>query len=111
MISAQNIFQKTGANWEVKAGVDGKLTAANGTHINAKTHTETAPDNIHMNGPTAAIATDATSPNRVPQHEPWQGHENLNPAEFTPDKTVSSTGATEPTATSTTIFDTFKKQT
>jgi hypothetical protein len=62
-----------------------------------------------MNGPTAAKATAATEateatvseeskiieevalaalfPARVPQHEPWSGHENWDPAAVTPDKT------------------------
>ena len=73
-----------GRNICLKAGKDGRISAKN-THINAtQTHTETAPDAIHMNGPTA---TPAYTPLRTPQHEPWFGHENLNPVEFTPSKT------------------------
>ena len=37
-----------------------------------------------MNGPTA---TKAYKANRIPQAEPWAGHENLDPASFTPAKT------------------------
>jgi hypothetical protein len=55
-----------------------------------------------MNGPAAATAgaadpaTEAVEavlpikakfPQRVPQHEPWNGHENWNPIETAPDKT------------------------
>lgn len=29
----------------------------------------------------------ASIPSRVPEHEPWIGHENLSPLDFTPDKT------------------------
>ena len=37
-----------------------------------------------------SAATAANVPTRVPQHEPWLGHENLNPAAFTPDNTDGS---------------------
>ena len=49
-----------------------------------------------MNGPEASAASAATQatvavsakfPQRVPQHEPWKGHENWNPPAVTPDKT------------------------
>ena len=38
--------------------------------------------------PTAPTSgEDAKTPKRVPEHEPWQGHESLNPTEVTVDKT------------------------
>jgi hypothetical protein len=44
-----------------------------------------------MNGPSASAASDAKPAPRVPQHEPWSGHENLH------NKTAKN------------ILDTFKK--
>jgi len=82
--AGRDIIMKAGNNICLTAGNDGRITAAAGTHINSKTHTETAPDGINMNGPTA---TPAYPPFRTPQHEPWTGHENLNPLEFVPEKT------------------------
>ena len=80
----RDIIMSAGRNICLKAGNDGRITAAEGVHINAKTHTETAPDGINMNGP---AATPAYGPMRTPQHEPWFGHENLAPTEHTADKT------------------------
>ena len=80
----RDIIMSAGRNICLKAGNDGRITAAEGVHINAKTHTETAPDGINMNGPTAAPAY---GPMRTPQHEPWLGHENLAPSEHTAEKT------------------------
>lgn len=74
-------------NFEVKAGNDGKLTYGGNSNIKAGgNHLETAA-RIDMNGPTAATATEALIPTRVPQAEPWAGHENLDPTLFVPDKT------------------------
>jgi len=36
---------------------------------------------------TPIVSLIAKIPSRVPQHEPWLQHENLNPAEYTPEKT------------------------
>jgi hypothetical protein len=67
-----------GANYEIKAGADGKLTVGGQSNIAAGgNHVETATQ-IHMNGPTASQAGNAIKAPRVPQHEPWAGHENLH---------------------------------
>lgn len=107
-ISNESIFATAGANMEIKVGVDGKISAGNNiettagantnitskgqSHINSATgHFETAAP-IHMNGPTAATASPAVKglfPQRVPQHEPWPGHENWNPPETVPEKTTA----------------------
>ena len=80
----RDIIMTAGRNICLKAGNDGRISAKN-THINAtQMHKETAPDAIHMNGPTA---TPAYTPLRTPQHEPWFGHENLDPKQFVPSKT------------------------
>jgi len=81
--------------WETSVGTN--ETKAGGNIV------ETAP-NIHMNGPTASTAPTAS---RIPQAEPWNGHENLNPTAHTPDKTVA--GSTAGTGVLKKILDTFKK--
>jgi len=81
--AGRNFNVKAGGDINLKAGGDGRIQAAN-THIKASTHTESAPGGINMNGPEAAPANE---PNRIPQHEPWGGHESFNPAAHTPEKT------------------------
>jgi hypothetical protein len=102
-------------NYEIKAEKDGKLTVGGTSHINAGgNHIETAAK-IHMNGPAAAKAVVAHIPNRIPQHEPWSEHENLDPANFTKEKTVAVAPGTKPLPTPaafntyTTTTDTFSK--
>ena len=82
------------------AKTDVKLQAAETMNLKSKTHQETA-DQIHMNsgGNPAKTADEAAEaleaekakpsavPKRIPEHEPWQGHESLNPTEVTVDKT------------------------
>jgi hypothetical protein len=84
-LSASLAFKATaGGNYEIKAGADGKLTAGGNTNINsAGNHLETAAA-IHMNGPGADSASDATKATRIPQVEPWSGHENLHGAALAP---------------------------
>jgi hypothetical protein len=78
-LNARGAFKATaGGNYEIKAGADGKLTTGGNSNIRAGgDHLETAA-NIHMNGPGAAAAGTATVAPRVPQAEPWAGHENLH---------------------------------
>lgn len=96
LTSAGYQHYKAGAEWVVNAG---------GTsNIKSSHHKETA-NRIDMNGPVAATASSADPaseaceaveavlpikakfPQRVPQHEPWFGHENWNPPEVVPEKT------------------------
>ena len=94
----------SGGNFETLTTGNTNITSSGNSNINSKGHYETA-NPIHMNGPVATKATAATEaseaaeaveavlpikakfPQRVPQHEPWQGHENWNPLETAPDKT------------------------
>jgi hypothetical protein len=78
-IKAGNNFNaKAGADYNIKAGADGKLTVGGQSNIKAGgNHVETAAQ-IHMNGPGADAAADAIDAPRVPEHEPWAGHENLH---------------------------------
>ena len=81
------------------------LTAGFNTSIlSGAEHRESAPA-IHMNtaanpatqaaeataASSAATAAAAPHPARVPEREPWASHENLNPLEFTPDRTQAIT--------------------
>lgn len=98
MKSGANIFQSAAANWEINVGADGKLTtggvadfsnggdfrvgAAN-THFTGGSHTITG--QVDMNGAPATApgsAAEAEVSPRVPEHEPWYGHENLHIEEY-----------------------------
>lgn len=91
----------TGANMNLHSDADSMFTATGKTNIKSAGHYETA-DVIHMNGPgataaaTAAQAGSANKPVRVPLHEPWFGHEHLDPEAVTPDATVAIPGDGEP---------------
>jgi hypothetical protein len=76
MKAGTSIFETAASNIELKAGADGKITAGGSTNIKSSHHKETA-GTIDMNGPAAATAGDAEPSARVPEHEPWAGHENL----------------------------------
>ena len=94
MKAGANIFQTSTANIELKAGADGKITtAANldfysggdtrsnaaNTHWTAGSHTTKG--TIEQNGPEPTAATESVEADpaqRVPEHEPWDGHENLH---------------------------------
>jgi len=101
MIVNESIFQSAGANLEIKVGADGKIQA--GGTINSLSGDDTyitaggtawidgGPD-VQLNGGGAATeAIKASFPQRVPQHEPWNGHENWNPPETEPEKTEAVT--------------------
>ena len=110
-----NFNATAGANYAIKAGADGMLTVGGSSNINAGgSHFETAGE-IHMNGPAAAQAAAAPKTTRIPQHEPWAGHENLDPTGVDASKTQSSTETAEETKPSafekyTTATDTFMKE-
>ena len=99
MIVNETIRQSAGQNLEIKVGVDGKIHA--GSSIQTLSGEDTivtaggtvwidgGPD-VQLNGGNAATeAEKAFFPQRVPQHEPWNGHENWNPPEVEPEKTDS----------------------
>lgn len=109
MIVNENIFQSAAGNLEIKVGVNGNITT--GAEINMKsgstfkntaggdfsigaTNTTISGGDINLNGPDAPEAAEsvkANFPQRVPQHEPWEGHENWNPPEAEPAKTEAVT--------------------
>jgi hypothetical protein len=86
--NTQSVF--VGADNNLLVVGDSKLTANGSTHIKSGSgHIETAA-RIDMNGP-AATAASAAKPTRkivrVPTHEPYKEHENLDPISVKPDKT------------------------
>lgn len=113
-------------NTKLVIGADGFITTKKNLNINTTgNHIETAAQ-IHMNGPTAVAAkvltTFANVQNegsvtsmmlRVPSHEPWPHHENLDPTNVKPDKTDRESGAAIPAPTTwkkySTTTDTFAK--
>jgi hypothetical protein len=105
MIVNGSIHQSAAGNMEIKVGANGNISA--GAEMNIKSggafkntaggnfsigaaNTTISGGDINLNGPAAEAAADAVKakfPQRVPQHEPWNGHENWNPIETAPDKT------------------------
>jgi hypothetical protein len=106
-----NYLHKIANNYDFKTGGYIYMTSGGSNETKAGGNiVETAPQ-IHMNGPTAATASDAseaelpkelkvhsvpdqegselfqTIMRRVPTHEPWPHHENLDPEKFKPEKT------------------------
>ena len=97
-------------NFNLNSAGTNNFTAGASTNIRSGgDHVETAA-NIHMNGPAAATAPKAA---RIPQHEPWAGHEHLDPMAHTQDKTGAVANPVAPTATYwkkyTTSIDTFRR--
>jgi hypothetical protein len=92
---------------ETVATTTTKITSGTTSHINSKTnHLETA-KKIYMNSKQAAEAAEPLKTiqvptelgetieaimARVPMHEPWPHHENLDPNAFTPNKTDRDAG-------------------
>ena len=82
--ASENFNATASANYEIKAGADGMLTTGGASNIHAGgDHIETAA-HIHMNGPGAASAGSAPKASRIPQAEPWSGHENLHGSKLGP---------------------------
>lgn len=93
MKAGANIFQTSAANWEIKVGADGKLTTAANLDLVSGADTRSQAANTHwtagshkyqgqidQNGPAPTApgeAAEADPSQRVPEHEPWDGHENL----------------------------------
>jgi hypothetical protein len=117
-------------NLELQSGVDTLITSKKISHINsAVKHVETAAK-IYMNDPGNIALTAIKLPTyfnptevegktvesillRVPTHEPWPLHENLNPADFVPSKTDIKIGTAASAPGKWTLYttptDTFKQ--
>jgi len=78
-------------DFELYADKNGKIRAGEDTNIYAGgNHKETTGEGgkIYMNSDNAAEeASRAHIPKRVPRHEPWKYHENLDPKAHVPDET------------------------
>lgn len=135
----QNIAVESIQNTQILVGQDSLITTkgqldlntANSNYFTAGTNTEikTGGDHIeqtggviHMNGPAATSALQAaplktfnlpTDENsimtRVPQHEPWPHHENLDPVEYTAQKTDRLTVSSVKNSVLVDSGDTFRK--
>lgn len=90
------------ASFDLNSSGDNKFSSGADTSIlSGGNHIETAA-RIDMNGPAAkpaepavpgsiaSLAKSALWPVRVPEHEPWKGHEHLDPLTFAPSNTQAS---------------------
>ena len=130
-LKAAEKFHSEGNEVESVSVNSTKITSGTTSHINSKTtHLETA-GKIYMNSSNKAVAAEAlttlqvptdqadtgetieTIMARVPTHEPWPHHENLDPLSFTTDKTDRETGTAPATPKAwkeySAITDTFDK--
>lgn len=77
-VTAENNINLTAkGDINLNASVNANITAGANSNIKSAHHFETA-GKIDMNGPAATAAIVAP---RVPEHEPWAGHENLHETE------------------------------
>lgn len=107
--AGEKFHAESGAAWEALSGADTFVTTSGTTHINSGgNHLETAAQ-IHMNGPAAGTAPSGPDPKRVPQAEPWTGHENLNPPGHTPEITDATSSSKPVNGQYFKTLDTFKK--
>ena len=122
-----------GGGFDLNTSGDNKLTSGGNMEI-AAANTTISGGNINLNGPGAAAAGAATVPEplstfanpdetesttdsimlRIPSHEPWPHHENLDPASFKPDMTDREAGSDiavpEYWKKYSTLTDTFSKE-
>jgi len=104
-----------GEGFDLNTSGDNKLTSGGNMEI-AAANTTISGGNINLNGPAAASAgaaaaaatpellttfanpdeTESTIDSimlRIPSHEPWPHHENLNPLDFKPEMTDREAGS------------------
>jgi len=119
----QNQKLTIGKNLDLSSGESNIISAGSNTEIySGGNHIEETGGVIHMNGPSAKRAKQEpvfdtfSLPNnedvimkRVPQHEPWLQHENLNPNFYRPNITDRETAETPETAKYIPSGDTFRK--
>lgn len=110
---------KADAELHVKSALATKIQSGNVFGVKATGNIVMKSDaNIDIQGAEPPLPTDASlpaapsptvptppdvaqSPQRIPRHEPWPSHENLDPTKFTPDKTRAGGGPTDVFAPST----------
>jgi hypothetical protein len=122
--SADSISVHSANDINFTADRDINLTAGGALHVNTggaiklnpKGNLEVKAANTNIDGGhinlNSNLATAAPKAARVPQMEPWAGHENLDPASFTPDKTRAGSTPVVPSMFKqyTTKVDTFMKE-
>jgi putative chitinase len=101
-INTTGARKDTQASWDVNSGGYNYFTSGANTEIASGGDILQSGGNIHLNGPAAtgaanagsaaqaAVAVPALWPVRVPVHEPWRGHEHLDPGTFTPQYTQAA---------------------
>jgi len=110
---------KADAELHVKSGLATKIQSGNVFGVKATGDIIMKSDaNIDIQGAEPPLPTDASlpaapspsvptppdaalAPQRIPRHEPWPSHENLDPTKFTPDKTRAGGPSTDVFAPST----------
>ena len=107
----RDINLTAGANINLNATGNTNITATGATNINSGGNITQTGARIDLNGPAAPKAAKA---GRIPQAEPWAGHENLDPLSVTPDKTRAAPAPAAPAGGEyykkyTTTTDTFNK--
>jgi hypothetical protein len=105
----RDINLTAGGNLNVSTGGAIKLNPSGNLEVQAA-NTNIDGGIINLNSGKAVAAPKA---NRVPQAEPWAGHENLDPANFVPSKTQAASAPSTPAPAAfkqyTTKTDTFLK--
>jgi len=86
----RDINLTAGANINMNAAGTANITSTGNTNFlsNASILVSTPDGKIELN---STGASEAPKTRRAPQHEPWIGHEHLNPTEHTPELTRAST--------------------
>ena len=96
LVSGANIKVGAAANFELTAVANGNITIDGNSNLKvggnyvisaAQMNTTATKVSVNSDGPAAAAASAPAVPSRVPDAEPWAGHENLDPAGFGADKT------------------------
>lgn len=108
----------TAGNMDIKTGGNNAFTAGGSTDVLSVSNFTNTAAKVSNNGPGAKSASNSTAaqpatpapvPVRVPQHEPWNGHENLNPSGSSPLATLATYELAPNETMYTGIPDTFKK--
>jgi hypothetical protein len=85
--AGKSITSHSVENYEIKADKDGKLTIGTILHMGAGTECRISAPVMQINGTPAEKVEKTFKSNRIPMKEPWGEHENIDPANFKPEKT------------------------
>ena len=89
LVSGSGVKIGAGTNFDITALSNGNITIAGNSNLKVGGEHIVSATKFHVNGKQAANASAAAIPRRVPDAEPWAGHENLDPKEYTADKTAA----------------------